>query len=479
MMKKIFNDPVHNNICLEGLILRIIDTPEFQRLHSLKQLGISYRVYPGATHTRFEHSIGVSYLANLLITHIKNEQSELDITDNDILAIKIAALCHDLGHGPFSHVFDGIFIKQVDSNITWHHEDCSVMMLRYLLIKNNIDIKLYGLDDIDMVFIEEIIKGTPINERRGRSSDKFYMYDIVNNLRSSLDVDKMDYFQRDMKFTNVNSSPLQINRFIDKAYVMSVNINDESSEIVKENMICYPIDMVYEALSIFSIRFDMHKRVYQHHTVKAIEFMLVDALILANEYILISGTINEAFPDGMYKMSECINDAEAMSKLNDSIVDLIKLNPNPRLNPARELLLRIDCRDLYHMVGEAIYKPREKTGIFKMNEKEIKDEIINLFNKDSIDQINENDFIIEKLNINYGMKEKNPVTKLRFFTKNNSKRHEVPIKIIENDYNHLFPRVFQSLKIRIYSKDKNKKNKIHDAFCIWCNEKKINAISSL
>ncbi|XP_034000671.1 deoxynucleoside triphosphate triphosphohydrolase SAMHD1-like [Trematomus bernacchii] len=108
---KVFNDPIHGHMELHPLLVKIIDTPQFQRLRYLKQLGAGYLVYPGASHNRFEHSIGVGYLAGELVKALKEKQ-DLNITDRDILCVQITGLCHDLGHGPFSHVFDAMFIPK-------------------------------------------------------------------------------------------------------------------------------------------------------------------------------------------------------------------------------------------------------------------------------------------------------------------------------------------------------------------------------
>ena len=102
---KIFNDPIHGHIQIHPACVAIIDTEQFQRLRNLKQLGLCYYIYPGASHNRFEHCIGVSHLAGQLVRAIKNGQPHLDISDKDILCVEIAGLCHDLGHGPFSHLY--------------------------------------------------------------------------------------------------------------------------------------------------------------------------------------------------------------------------------------------------------------------------------------------------------------------------------------------------------------------------------------
>ena len=105
-IKKIFNDPVHGSIELNHLLVKIIDTLQFQRLRRIKQLGTTCYVFPSGSHSRFEHSIGTCYLAGELVTFLQRQQPSLGITDKDKLCVQIGALCHDLGHGPFSHVFE-------------------------------------------------------------------------------------------------------------------------------------------------------------------------------------------------------------------------------------------------------------------------------------------------------------------------------------------------------------------------------------
>uniref|UniRef100_A0A672L9W6 HD/PDEase domain-containing protein n=1 Tax=Sinocyclocheilus grahami TaxID=75366 RepID=A0A672L9W6_SINGR len=116
---QVLNDPIHGHIELHPLLLRFIDTPQFQRLRHIKQLGGAYLVFPGASHNRFEHSIGVGYLAGCLVQALIERQPELLITKQDVLCVQIAGLCHDLGHGPFSHMFDSMFIPKVRPGEKW------------------------------------------------------------------------------------------------------------------------------------------------------------------------------------------------------------------------------------------------------------------------------------------------------------------------------------------------------------------------
>lgn len=104
--KKIVLDSVHGTISFENVLFRIVDTEEFQRLRNVRQLETITYLYPSACHSRFEHSIGTCYLAGEFIEHLEKQQPEMMIDRKDVLCVKIAALCHDLGHGPFSHLFE-------------------------------------------------------------------------------------------------------------------------------------------------------------------------------------------------------------------------------------------------------------------------------------------------------------------------------------------------------------------------------------
>ncbi|KAJ8255897.1 hypothetical protein COCON_G00197610 [Conger conger] len=153
---KVFNDPIHGSIELHPLLVSIIDTPQFQRLRHLKQLGATDFVFPGACHTRFEHSIGVCYLAGELINALKQRQPELNITENDVLCVKIAGLCHDLGmfHSPSVNTSSS-YPKQM-------HETASVQMLDHLIKVNVLEpvMTRHGLNlPEDLVFIKEQIAG--------------------------------------------------------------------------------------------------------------------------------------------------------------------------------------------------------------------------------------------------------------------------------------------------------------------------------
>ena len=110
MEKRTVKDNVHGNITLSNTLWNIVDTPEYQRMRDIKQLGAVFYVYPGATHTRFEHCIGTGFLALKLATQLK---AKSDISKRDINNIAIAGLTHDLGHATYSHLFEKLVMKKL------------------------------------------------------------------------------------------------------------------------------------------------------------------------------------------------------------------------------------------------------------------------------------------------------------------------------------------------------------------------------
>ncbi|KAK1898998.1 Deoxynucleoside triphosphate triphosphohydrolase SAMHD1 [Dissostichus eleginoides] len=230
---------------LHPLLVKIIDTPQFQRLRYIKQLGAGYLVYPGASHNRFEHSIGVGYLAGELVKALKEKQPELDINKRDILCVQIAGLCHDLGHGPFSHLFDAMFIPKVtpppgplgEKMKTWKHEDASVEMFDHL-VDSNEDLqwmmKAYGLNlTKDLEFIKEMIKPPEAKKKYECRPEKSFLYEIVNNKRTGIDVDKFDYFARDSYHLGIKNN-FDHGRFIKFARVCEVDEQKGDGQKVDE-----------------------------------------------------------------------------------------------------------------------------------------------------------------------------------------------------------------------------------------------------
>ena len=235
---------------------QIIDTSEFQRLRDIKQLGIASMVFPSATHTRFEHSIGVSHLAGLMVQHLRNEHPELKITDRSIELFRIAGLLHDLGHAPFSHMFDNHIVPNLDKkyfqndpHFALEHEERSCLILEQMVLKYNLAISKKELN-----FIKRLI--VPQKE------DTTWEYQIIANQVNDIDVDKIDYIQRDSFHLNLGYAGqytriLELGRVIDK-------------------QLCYPKKLKFEIYSLFHTRFRLHKEIYNHPVSKAYEFMFTE-----------------------------------------------------------------------------------------------------------------------------------------------------------------------------------------------------------
>lgn len=249
-MSKKINCPLYGFISITPRMRCIIDTPEFKRLHNLRQLGLTYLIYPSANHTRFEHSLGVSHLAKILTTSLQKNQPELGITDNEIELIQIAGLIHDIGHGPFSHLYDYEFSPD------YHHEKRGQNILCEMVGKYNLPFTQKEIN-----FIIDCIE-PPSNE------EKNFKYQIVNNKVNSIDVDKIDYIQRDNYHLGFGLNEKYL-RLIHDCRVVQF----EGSLVLG-----WPNKLEDEVLSLFASRYRLHKKVYNHHTVKAAEYSLTNIL---------------------------------------------------------------------------------------------------------------------------------------------------------------------------------------------------------
>ena len=323
-----------------------------------------------------------------------------------------------------------------------------------------------------------------------------------------------------MKMTNVVgnvSATGDIKRFMIMGRVLPADpINDSRFSVEtppepfdgRELMICYPEKMVQQAVSVFQTRFQMHQRVYTHKAVKQIEFMITDALFLADPYIRIPGTVTDTHPDGLYRLSECVDDMDAFSKLNDSILDVISLaqaGSGPEfneLNKAKQIIQRIRTRQLYICIGQTSFVSEDR--IAQMSEEEILLEILNAGKNDfsfeadsnqadwplrgsptfnevsnpaiatSEKSITADDIIVEKMHIHYGLKSKNPVDRLRFFPKRIEKSSETKEVIVgrrvpECKYESVLPRRFEDRAVRIFCRHPEKEVEARELFELWCN----------
>jgi HD superfamily phosphohydrolase len=241
--KKIFNDPVHGFISINTeLIFDLIEHRYFQRLRRISQTGLTSYVYPGATHTRFQHAMGCMHLMYLALQVLKDKK--IDITPPEEQAALIAILLHDVGHGPFSHALESTLMEGL------HHEKVSLTLMQLLNEEFNGELTLA----IEMFL--------------GNYPRKFFNQLIT----SQLDVDRLDYLKRDSFYTGVSEGNINSERIIS---MMNV-VNDE---------------LVIDAKGVYSIekyltaRMFMYWQVYFHKTSVTAEILLIQALKRAKELV--------------------------------------------------------------------------------------------------------------------------------------------------------------------------------------------------
>nr|XP_020516710.1 deoxynucleoside triphosphate triphosphohydrolase SAMHD1-like isoform X1 [Labrus bergylta]XP_020516711.1 deoxynucleoside triphosphate triphosphohydrolase SAMHD1-like isoform X1 [Labrus bergylta] len=415
LITKVFNDPIHGSIELHPLLIKIIDTPQFQRLRFIKQLGGVYFVYPGASHNRFEHSIGVGYLAGKLAEALRSRQPELNITDRDVLCVQIAGLCHDLGHGPFSHLYDGMFLpKALEKKRKlkkWKHERGSRLMLDHLVEQNNFKptMKKYGLKpEEDITFIKEMIAG-PLQESKeqewpykGRPKEKSFLYEIVSNKKNGVDVDKFDYLARDSSYLGIKNN-FDFRRFLQFARVCEVE--DKDCKEGKRKTICTRDKKEDHMYHLFYTRHRLHKRACQHRVSQIIQEMIAEAFFKADGHIQIEGSGGR-----MFTLSTANEDMEAYTKLTDNVFEEILKSSCSELEKAREILQNIISRKSYKFVGEI--KPEDPIqdweSLIPSWKKGLAEGERNLTPKD---------FEILVIEMDYGMDDKDPIQHVHFYSK--------------------------------------------------------------
>lgn len=231
--KKIFNDPVYGFVSVKSeLIFDIIQHTYFQRLRRIKQLGLADFVYPGAIHTRFHHAIGAMHLMSEALVHL--QQKGVYLFDAEIEAAQIAILLHDIGHGPFSHALEHSILNSVP------HEDVSLLLMERLN-------EQFGgrLEMAIQIFNKEYPR-------------KF----LCQLVSSQLDIDRMDYLQRDCYFTGVNEGAIGAERIIKMLDVV-------------DNQLVIEQKGIFSVENFLNARRLMYWQVYLHKTSIASEQMLI------------------------------------------------------------------------------------------------------------------------------------------------------------------------------------------------------------
>jgi len=237
-------DPIHNFVRVYDSELKIIDTPIFQRLRRIRQLSGAHLIYPGAQHTRFEHSLGVMHIASMAGQALAEKGV---VSFDDIQNLRLAGLLHDIGHGPFSHLFEEIFEEKRKIS----HEDLG----RDIILKTEIG-DIISKNGFDKNLITKLAFG---------DSKLQFMNEIISGVLSA---DMMDYLLRDGYFTGAEHAKIDHHRLTHSLDEYKNKLALDKSSLVN-----------FETMMIS--RYQMFKAVYFHKTVRAGEVMLLEAMDLA------------------------------------------------------------------------------------------------------------------------------------------------------------------------------------------------------
>ena len=237
MKYEIIRDPLWKNIRVDPLALRLVDTPAFQRLRYVRQLGLAYLVYPGASHSRFEHALGAYHLAQRALTLFAERGMEREISPDGCRIVRCAALLHDIGHYPFSHALEEIGAL--------HHEEVA----RPLITRG----------EVAAVLREELGPDAP--ERimaliRGRSDSA-----LQGLISGSLDLDKIEYLKRDAFMCGVNYGDIDVERLLDSLQLVRGESGEASVGISEKGLSALE--------SLLFAKYQMYRNVYWHHAVRS------------------------------------------------------------------------------------------------------------------------------------------------------------------------------------------------------------------
>lgn len=297
--RKIINDPVHGFISIPSdLIFDLIEHPYLQRLRRIKQLGLTHYVYPGATHSRFQHTLGALHLMNIALESLKSKG--IAITPDEEEAVLVAILLHDIGHGPFSHVLEESLIEGIS------HEHMSQLLMQDLNrdFGNKLDLAI-------AIFNNQYTKK--------------FLHQLVS---SQLDMDRLDYIKRDSFCTGVTEGTIGTDRIIKMLNV----VNDQ---LVVEKKGIYSVEKFLIARRL------MYWQVYFHKTVIASEYLLVKMLQRAKSMVN-DGVKIYTTPPLQYFFSNKINSTNLNNSLRNTIEHFILLDDSDILVSAKEWIHSTD-----------------------------------------------------------------------------------------------------------------------------------------
>ncbi|GIL86833.1 hypothetical protein Vretifemale_15033 [Volvox reticuliferus] len=461
----IFTDTVDGTFSLQSYCIKVIDTPAFQRLRGLSQLGVTKYVFPGAVHSRFEHSLGTARKSYKIARNIFKQQGGeraaaadgvgVDMDEEDVKFVTLAGLTHDLGHGPLSHPFEN-FLKRL--GIThWRHEHMSGRILDYIVTNYDVDITRS-----DIPRITQLIHGLPPEHRQGAGvglwrPGRRFLFDIVANKRNGVDVDKVDYLQRDATMCGVKVG-CDFDRLLKKRFIKV--IDDE---------VCYHWSEYPNILDLFRAREAMHRKVYTNRKCKAVELMAVDALVAAEPLLRITERLDEpgdfiSLDDSLLRTIETY-EKNYRSKLNDV--------EEKALTKAQEIVRLIRTRKLYRF-GNQFTVPPEYLADSRwesMKRHFTPAEVASCYGGSDIPGgLQPDDIICDENKIDHTMGGANPAERVGFF-RNYSSREKYYIG--QHQVVGIMPHLFQERVLRVFTRHQEERyvRAIEEALRNWCDQR--------
>jgi HD superfamily phosphohydrolase len=245
----LIRDVIHQMMYVSPTCHAVINSEPFQRLMGVKQLGSASLIFPSATQTRFEHCIGVSHLAMRLVNHLRFAQPELGLEEVHVEAVEMAGLCHDLGHGPFSHTYD-MASKRALSGSHIIHEERSKVIARDIMQTLPYPPSLAFVDAV-CYMIEPMGRIPSFLEKHA------YLAEIVCNQLHGIDVDKLDYLLRDVHYVSMGSVPFkeQIKVHFDIERIIK-------SAVAVKGRLVFRVTCKNDMKEVSTLRLKMHEYVY-------------------------------------------------------------------------------------------------------------------------------------------------------------------------------------------------------------------------
>lgn len=248
---------IHGTIELGDCAAHVAQSPAFYRLDGVRQLGGCSYVYPSATHTRREHSLGVAHLSRKAGVCLQRLYPDL-VSATDVARLELAGLVHDLGHGPFSHTFEACFA-------TFSHEQEGVRLLHALALDRTFsDVAARCLGDGWLDAVRNMVLGLAPDPSRA------FLFQIVHAHHSGIDTDKLDYLERDCHAVMGTTNMLSVDRIVEG---MRIVVSEDGARTLG-----FDERVEAEVCNVYRIRTMMHRQVYQHRSVLLVESLLVSML---------------------------------------------------------------------------------------------------------------------------------------------------------------------------------------------------------